>query len=701
MNIKEKILEKLKNSHTEYFTLKQLCGMLSTQSSAERKIVAQLLAEMTEDCDVIYDERNRRYRLVTEDDFGRAVFEGNARGFGFLLVEDGDLFVPASKTHGAFHGDTVLYRRIEKTRDEAEVVKIISRGKSEIVGVVDKASHTCFVVPDDSRFISDVYVPRSKDMGAKNGQKVVVKINVFPADNRNNPEGEVVQILGYPDDKNVDMLSVACAYNLKKEFPAECEARAAKIPQSVSPEEIASRRDLRSEVIFTVDGEDAKDLDDAVSVKKNGDGTYVLGVHIADVSHYVKPNDAVDKEAFARGTSVYFPDTVFPMLPVSLSNGICSLFAGVDRLTLTCEMVINGAGKVIASDVYPSVINSKRRMTYTAVQQIFDGDSQAVREYADIVPQLLVMKELAEILQEKRNRRGNIDFETKEVYFVTDEKGKTVDVVPYQRTFAHQLIEEFMIAANESVAEYAQSCEYPFVYRVHDKPDSEKLKALFALMRGVGINVKRSNEIHNSVLSAALEQARNTPYFNLINDVMLRSMQKAKYSDVNSGHFGLSSNCYCHFTSPIRRYPDLAIHRILKTAIEGKMTEKAFRHYEENVYDVAKQSSIREKLADEAERKADDVKKCAYAETVLGKQFPAIISGVTERGIYAELSNTVEGFVSIDKLDGYFKYDKERFCLYNDGAKYALGDEITIEVASVNKIATKIDFNLVSKAVDD
>lgn len=701
MNIKDKILEKLKNSNIEYFTLKQLCGMLSTQSSIERRIVSDILAELVEDCEVIYDERNRRYRLVTEGDFGKATFEGNSRGFGFLLVESGDLFVPASKTHGAFHGDVVLYKRVEKTRDEAEVIKIISRGRSEIVGTVDKTSHTCFVIPDDKRFISDVYVPRSKDMGVKNGQKVVVKINVYPADNRNNPEGEVTQILGYPDDKNVDMLSVAYAYNLKREFPQMCEDRAAKIPQSVLQNEIANRRDLRKEVIFTIDGEDAKDLDDAVSIRKNDDGTYVLGVHIADVSHYVKPNDEIDKEAFARGTSVYFPNTVFPMLPTSLSNGICSLFAGVDRLTLTCEMVINDVGKVISCDIFPSVINSSRRMTYTAVQKIFDGDKEYIQTYSDIVMHLLEMKKLAEILQAKRSKRGNIDFETKEVYFISDDCGRTVDVVPYERTFAHQLIEEFMIVANESVAEYAETCVYPFVYRVHDKPDSEKLKVLIALMQGVGINVKRSNEIHNSILSNALEQARNTPYFHLINDVMLRSMQKAKYSDVNSGHFGLSSKCYCHFTSPIRRYPDLTVHRILKTAIEGKMTEKAYRYYEENVYDVAKQSSIRERVADEAERKADDVKKCSYAETVLGQQFEAIVSGVTERGLYAELPNTVEGFISVDKLSGYFKYDKERFCLYNDSVKYALGDVITIEVASVNKIAAKIDFNLAAKDIDD
>lgn len=685
-------MEIIKNMNAEFFTAKQMCGVLQTKSTTERKIVSDVLAELADDCAVIFDAKNRRYRLVTDEDFGKAVFEGNARGFGFLIREDGeDLFVPASKTHGAFHRDSVLYRKIPNTRDEAEVVKILSRGSTEIVGTYDKSNHTRFVIPLESKFVSDVYVLPQRDMGAENGQRVVVKIVNFPQDNRNSPEGEIVQVLGFPDEKNVDMMSVAYAYGLRKDFPEQCEKQASKLPQSVSEKDFEGRRDLREKIVFTIDGEDAKDLDDAVSVERSKEG-YVLGVHIADVSHYVKSLDEVDKEAFARGTSVYFPETVFPMLPTALSNGVCSLYEGVNRLTLSCEMVIDDNGKVLSYDLFPSVICSHRRMTYTAVQAIFDGDKNVRAQYADVVAPLLEMKRLAEILQNKRNKRGNIDFATKEVYFVHDDEGNVVDVVPYERTFAHRLIEEFMIVANESVAEYAEACSLPFVFRVHDKPDAEKFQNLVQLMRGVGINVKQSQNLHNSVLQNALKQAEQTPYFHLVNDVMLRTMQKAKYSQVNTGHFGLASNCYCHFTSPIRRYPDLVVHRILKTAICGKMTEKALVAYENMAEETARQASIREKNADEAERKADGVKKCCYAQRILGQSFDAIVSGVTERGIFCELPNTVEGFVSVEKLGGYFTYNAQQFCLFNDGARFALGDKIRVTVDCVNKQTAKIEF---------
>ena len=693
MNINSKILQILQDLNCQYFTLKQLYSILGTQSTAERKIIQQAVEELEKDCQLYFDSRNRRYRLIREGEFGRAVFEGNARGFGFLIREDGeDLFVPASKTNGAFHRDTVLYRRVEGTADEAEIIKVIERGMKEIVGTYDKSNNARFVIPDDKRFTRDVYVQPKKDLNALNKQKVVVRINVYPNDSRTKPEGEIIQILGFPNEKNVDMLSVAASYGLSQEFSDDCVAQADRIPSSLQERDYVNRRDLRCRKIFTIDGADAKDLDDAVSVCENADGTFTLGVHIADVSHYVKPDDAIDREAFARATSVYLPEMVFPMLPRTLSNGICSLYEGVDRLTLTCEMTVDKNGKVIDSDIYQSVINSCHRLTYDEVQAIFDGDEQTAEHYADIRGDLFAMKRLAEILQRKRDKRGNIEFEGREVSFVHNDKGEVIDVILQENSFSHQLIEEFMIAANETVAEYAQACAYPFVYRVHDKPDEDKLNVLLALMKGLGINVKRSSEIHNSILQDALRQAEQTPHFRLVNDVMLRTMQKAKYSDVNTGHFGLASKCYCHFTSPIRRYPDLVVHRILTTAVLGKMTDKALRAYEDMAFDAAKQSSIREKVADEAERKADDVKKCDYARHIVGQTFKARISGVTERGIYAELPNTVEGFIPVDNLGGSFKYNAQQFCLYNDGARYALGDEIEIVVVGVNKQACKIDF---------
>lgn len=695
MDIQEKILQIARNLDGKYFTAKQLRGILGVKSTEERQAVSQALANLRQSCEIVFDERNKRYRVTIENELGSATLECNARGFGFLIREEGDdLFVPASKMGNAFHGDKVIYRRVEGTADEAEIVRVVERGIKQVVGTYDRKNNARFVIPDDKRFTKDVRIPPKRDLNAKNGQKVVAQINVYPLDRSSAPEGEIVQVLGFPDDKNVDMLSVAAAYGLRLSFDDEVERRADKIADRLTEEDYLNRRDLRGETIFTIDGEDAKDLDDAVSIVDNEDGTYNLKVHIADVSHYVKPNDEIDKEAFARGTSVYFPEMVFPMLPRKLSNGICSLYEGVDRLTLTCDMTINVNGKVVDADIYQSVINSRHRMTYDAVQAIFDGDEQLARKYSDITTDLFVMKRLAEILQNKRNRRGNIEFATKEVTFAHDDEGRVVDVIPCENGFSHQLIEEFMIVANETVADYARNCDYPFVYRVHDKPDGEKLAVLFALLKGLGINVKQSKQIHNTILRDALMQARQTPYFNLVNNVMLRTMQKAKYSEVNSGHFGLASDCYCHFTSPIRRYPDLIVHRVLTSAILGKMTDKAVRAYSDMACQGAKQSNVREKLADEAERKADDVKKCAYAETVIGQTFTARISGVTERGIYAELNNTVEGFIPVGSLGGYFQYNPQLFCLFNDAQKYSLGDEISIKVAGVNKATCKIDFLL-------
>ncbi len=699
MNIKEKITEIIKNSDARYLTAKQIYSMAGVQTSFDRAVVKEVIYALTQAGTLFYDSRNRRYVVANKDEYAEAVVDGNNRGFGFLIMDDGhDLFVPAAKMKGALHRDTVLYRRVPGTEDEAEVVKILKRGMTEIVGTYDKQRGARFVLPDERKFAADIYIRRGRDMEARNGQKVVARITSYPSDGGSNPEGDIIQVLGYADDKNVDMMSVAYAYGIKKDFPAETEKRADKLPSEVSDADLQDRADFRKEIVFTIDGDDAKDLDDAVSAEDNGDGTFTLGVHIADVSHYVGTGDPIDKEAFRRGTSVYFPDAVFPMLPTKLSNGICSLYQGADRLTLSCIMKINDKGKVIGYEIKPSVIRSRHRLTYGEVQRIFDGDKTLMEKYADIADTLSVMKRLAETLIAKRSKRGNIDFETKEVSFVMKD-GEVTDIIPCERTFAHRLIEEFMIIANETVAEYAAACEYPFVYRVHEKPDEEKLNVLLALMRGVGIEVKPVKEMRSSVLQHALAEAENTPYFHLINDVMLRTMQKAKYSPVNTGHFGLSSQCYCHFTSPIRRYPDLIVHRVLKTAVGGKMTEKALRAYSEICEEASRQSSLTEKTADEAERKADDVKKCAYAERLIGDSFDAIISGVTENGIFAELPNTVEGFIETDKLAEKLVFDREKFMLFNESRKYALGDKIRVTMESVNRSACKIYFSP-EKAVD-
>ncbi len=693
MSIKQRILEILRQTKAQYLSEKQIRTLVGCVSTSDRKIVTQALVELEAEFAIIYDDVNRRYRVVRDGEIGKAEFCCTQRGFGFLLMEDGDdLFVPAASTHGAFHKDTVLYRRVQGTKDEAEIIKVLSRGMTTLVGIFDKSSNARFVIPDEKRFISDVYIPKGKDLCAKNGQKVIVEITHFPDDNRNSPEGEVTQVLGYPNDVSVDNVSVAVSYGVRTEFPAEVLDRTKRLPQQVTDDQLVGRRDLRKQTIITIDGEDARDLDDAISVVRNADGTFTLGVHIADVSEYVKPSSDIDKEAFLRATSVYMPQMVFPMLPIELSNGICSLFEGVDRLTLTCEMVINAKGKVISYDVFPSVICSTHRMTYTDVQAIFDGDEQLACNYADILSMLDNVKALAKVLQARRRLRGNIDFATREVDFVYDDNGNVTDVVPIVPTFANAVIEEFMIAANESVAEFATELGLPFVYRVHDKPQAEKLQSLFALMDGVGIKVKRTQEVCSSVLQDALMQAEQTPYFELINGAMLRSMQKAVYSTVNTGHFGLASRCYCHFTSPIRRYPDLVVHRIIKTALCGKMTEKALCAYEVMATDTAKQASIRERVAVEAERKADDIKKCRYAQTIIGQSFDAVISGVLDSGLFCSLANTVEGFVSFADCDGCFSVDKQSFTATDGRRTFRLGDAVRIRVVAVSVADCKIDF---------
>ncbi|MCM1043015.1 MAG: ribonuclease R [Corallococcus sp.] len=705
MKLKDKLVDILNNKPNNFYSEKQIYALAGATSKFERIAVKGALEELAASGGIVADKRNGRYKALGCKDIIKGEISGNQRGFAFVLREDGkeDLFVPHKKLNGAFHKDIVLVRRVQGTEDEAEVVAILQRGMTSIVGVYQKKNGSRFVCPDDKRFYKDVYIPPKKDKNAKNGQRVVVNVTVYPQSDSFNPEGEITQILGYAGEHNADMLAVAYSYGISDVFPEQTLRRADKLPQTVTESDIDGRRDLRHNLTVTIDGEDAKDLDDAVSCTANVDGTYNLAVHIADVSHYVRPSDDIDKEAFARGTSVYLPDMVFPMLPTKLSNGICSLYENCDRLTLSCLMKVDGKGNVTDFEVIKSVINSNHRMTYDQVQSIFDGDDGMQSRFSDVSAMLFAMQSLAEILIDKREKRGNVDFKGSEVKFLSDEMGRVVDIVPYQRKFSHRLIEEFMILANETVARYASDCEVPFVYRIHEKPEQEKLAALVEIMSGVGINLNETRNIHARSLADALGKARNTPYFNLINDVMLRTMQKARYSAANIGHFGLASECYCHFTSPIRRYPDLVVHRVLKTLVEGKMTEKAICAYEEMCNTASVQSSKREKIADEAERKADDVKKCQYAATLIGKEFDGIISGVIESGIFVELESTVEGFVDIGKLsNGTLTFDKAKFRLFGEGICYGLGDCVKVVIDSVNQSACKIDMSLASgkSAVD-
>lgn len=693
MNLNSRLLQLFKESKATFLSRKQIFQLADAHTRFEKDAVGEALDVMVKEGLLYFDKRNARYRLSRQEDFVTGIIDGNAKGFAFL-VPDGsegkDMFIAPHRLNGALHRDRVLARPIPDTADEAEVVKVISRGMKQLVGTYTVSNGARFVIADDKKFFKDVFIPPRKSLNARNGDKVVAEITVYPHDGRLNPEGEVTKVLGV-GGVNSDMVSVALSFGISDQYSEETERHCRKVKQPVSGQMYEDREDFRNCNVFTIDGEDAKDLDDAVSVRVLADGKVELGVHIADVSHYVRPEDPVDKEAFQRGTSVYFPDRVFAMLPKTLSNGVCSLQEGEDRLTLSCVMVFK-EDEIVDFRLTPSVINSKHRMTYNKVQAILDGDEESYAGYSDIAEDIKIMARLAQKLIDRRNVAGNIDFDSNEVGFEIVDDDVTA-VVPKKRLFAHRIIEQFMISANETVAQFVFNCGYPMVYRIHEKPDGEKLAVLIQLLKALGINIQETQNIHASSLQKALEQARQTPYGNMISDVMLRTMQKARYSVVNAGHFGLSSRCYCHFTSPIRRYPDLVVHRVVKSILCNKMTDKAVSAYEEMTERCAVQSSIREKVAMEAERKADDMLKCRYCLRLVGQCFDGRISGVTENGLFVELPDTVEGFIERnDLVEDDLTFDGSSYSLYNDNVRYRLGDEIRIKVLSVNMSACKIYF---------
>ena len=625
--------------------------------------------------------------MAKENKLVRGVLSGNERGFAFLddYFCEGrgcGLFIAAKNLNGAMHGDTVTVKKIKYAgKIEGEVVEIVSRGVKQLVGTVDRKGATVFVVPDDKRFFKDIYIPAGKEAGAVNGHKVVVKITRYP---ERNPEGEITGILGFAGDKGVSALCIAAQYGIKQEFSAQAENEAGKLPQEVTAAELNGRKDFRGIATFTIDGEDTKDFDDAVSISRNDDGTFKLGVHIADVAHYVKPNCAVDREAYERGTSVYFPDAVFPMLPVALSNGICSLNPGADRLTLSCVMDVDKSGTVKNFEICESVIKSGSRLTYTEAAKMLDTD-------------LKLMGELAEILTAKRRRRGCLDFNSTEVKFEFDADGAAENIVPVERTAAHRLIEEFMVLANETVAEYATAKNLPFVYRTHEKPAEEKLSDLNHFLRGLGLSVKADlNAVKPMDLQKVLNLADGKPYARLVSGVMLRSLQKARYHPANLGHFGLASECYCHFTSPIRRYPDLIVHRVLKTSLKKERDEKYLASLRAFAEKASAHCTEKEISADAAERAVDDMKKAEYAARHVGESFCGVVSGVTDFGIFVELENTLEGLVHIDLLPhDRYELDEKLFTLTGRKHKFTFGQKLNVTIAKADAETRRIDFALI------
>lgn len=650
---------------------------------------------------IILDDKGR-YR-TPGDNIKTGIFSATQKGFGFVIIEgeSEDIFIPENATKGAMHGDKVaIMINKERTgkRQEGMVLRILDRGMKEIVGTFQKSKNYGFVIPDNQKFSHDIFVPKEHTKGAVTGHKVLVTVTNY-GDEDHNPEGRVVEIIGHSNDPGVDIMSVVKAYDLPVEFPKDVFRVLDFIPDEIDRNEISNRMDIREMQTITIDGEDAKDLDDAVSLTKEGD-IYHLGVHIADVTHYVKEGAALDKEAFRRGTSVYLVDRVIPMLPHKLSNGICSLNPGVDRLALSCFIDIDSKGNVIGHRIAETVIRSDSRMTYSDVSKIIeDKDEELIKKYEDLVPMLMLMLELSEVLKSRRHRRGAINFDFPESKIIVDYNGKPIEIREYERNKATKIIEEFMLIANETVAEDYFWQEIPFLYRTHDNPDEEKIKALAIFINNFGYSIRIGNEdIHPKELQKLLNRIEDTPEEALISRLTLRSMKQAKYTVANTGHFGLSAKYYTHFTSPIRRYPDLQIHRIIKENINGRLDEERRSHYEKILYEVANHSSRTERRADEAEREVEKMKKVEYMMEHIGEVFDGVISGITNWGIYVELPNTIEGMVRVSEMeDDYYLYDEERYQMVGEHTKkiYKLGQKVKVEVVNADKLLRTIDFAFV------
>lgn len=626
-------------------------------------------------------------------------FEATNRGFGFVVVEgmDEDIFVKASDTAGAFHLDKVKVVVTKKARDgrrcEGKIAGIMEHTITDLVGTYQQNSSYGFVIPDNGKIGCDIYVAKENSMGAMTGHKVVCHISDY-GKNRKNPEGRVTEIIGHINDPGTDIMSVIKSYDIPMEFTDEVMAYVKDIPDEVSPKDYAGRLDCRDWQMVTIDGEDAKDLDDAVSLTVDGD-VYHLGVHIADVSHYVTENSPLDKSAYERGTSVYLVDRVIPMLPHKLSNGICSLNQGVDRLALSCLMDIDAKGNVISSKICETVVKVDRRMTYTNVKKILDGDEALRADYADFTTMFENMEKLAYILRTKRYKRGSIDFDFPETKITLDESGMPIDVKPYERNTATRIIEDFMLIANETVATEYFWQELPFLYRSHENPDPEKIQKLGAFINNFGYSIRITDEMHPKEIQKLLNKIEGTDEENLIARLTLRSMKRASYTTECIGHFGLAAKYYCHFTSPIRRYPDLFIHRIIKENIHGGIKEKRIAHYNRILADVAKHTSTTERRADDAERDTDKLKMVEYMERFIGQEFEGVISSITSWGIYVELPNTIEGMIRVSELkDGHYVYDENHYEMVNtsNGRVYKLGQKVKIIVSDTDRILRTIDF---------
>ncbi len=695
MTRKEKILAFMSSELYVPLMEKELMTVLDVPKEDAAEFM-NILAELEREGKIIKSRRGR-YMSARETGLIPGKYQGSDRGFGFVTAEgeERDIFIPPANTGGAMNGDEVMFKIVSRgegdRRSEGKIIKISKRANTSVICTMKKRFKKCYAIPDNKRIWQKIQINPAHTLGAQNGQKVMVEITRYPKENKDS-EGRVTEILGWANDPATSMLCVMRTFGLPENFSDEVKSELDSIPTEVSEESLKNRRDMRGDTIITIDGEDARDLDDAVSVKMLENGNYLLGVHIADVTHYVKKGTEIFDEAMERGTSVYLAGGVIPMLPPKLSNGICSLNENVTRLTLSIDMEITPKGEIISHDIYKGVIKTRHRMTYTDVAKILKGNRKLRNEYEDIVPMLKNMKELAQILRRRRFKEGSIDFNFPEIKLVFDEEGRVADVYPYEYTIANIIIEEFMLAANRTVAERFFWQSTPFVYRVHEPPSEDKMTELMRVLSVFNIKIKGKPEnIHPKDLQKVLEEIKGEPHERTLGTIMLRSMMKARYSTENDGHFGLSAKYYCHFTSPIRRLADLTIHRIIKDSIDGKDCEK----YADLAQLAATRATDREIIAEEAERMSRKLKIAEYVRDFIGMECEGIISGITQSGFYVELPNGIEGRVSLaDMEDDYYNFIQSSYSLIGErtGKVFTIGDKIRIIIAAADTVTGDIDF---------
>lgn len=705
MTVREKIMKFMENENYNPMSKEELAVEFDMGSKDLKKFY-EVIDQMEKE-GLVVKTKNAKYGLIDNEYLITGKLQGHERGFGFLIPEDKerkDIFVPAENMNGAMHGDKVIVnitrRGDEDKREEGEIIKILERKNTTIVGTFEDNKNFGFVVPDERKIGYDIFIPKARSKGAKTNHKVVIEITTWPMARRN-PEGKVIEVLGYLSEQGTDILSIIRQFELPEGFPKQVKKIAQEIPQEVDKEEAKKRVDLRDLNTFTIDGADAKDIDDAVSIELKENGNYYLGVHIADVSHYVKMNSIIDKEAYKRGNSVYLIDRVIPMLPEELSNGICSLNPDVDRLCLTVFMEIDKNGKVIDNKIVEGLMNSKHRLVYDDVSDFLeDDDTDAKEKLKGITEDLKLMEELMDILYEKRERRGSINFDFPETEITLDKNGVPVEIKKRDRRIADKLIEEFMLVCNETVGERFFWSDIPFLYRTHDEPSPEKITAFSKVLHNFGYSIKGQQEVHPKELQLLSKEIKGKKEEPLLSTLMLRSMKKAIYSEEQGIHFGLAAEYYSHFTAPIRRYSDLVVHRIIKEYINGRLDKKLTSKLDKTLPDIAEQVSMTEKRAEEAEREVEDMKKAQYMKKHIGEEFDGIISSLTNFGIFIQLENTIEGLVHFNNmLDDYYHFDEENYHIIGDRTKkmYKLGDEVKIRVTNSDVMKRDIDFEIVEK----